>query len=46
VPFEKLGIEATPTLVLVNHEGKVEQAWVGLLMSRQEMDLLQLASGS
>lgn len=46
VPFEKIGVEATPTLILVNREGKVEQAWVGLLTSRQEMDLLKLASGS
>ncbi len=46
VPLEKLRVNATPTIILVNSEGRVERSWVGVLTSRQEMDLLKLVSGS
>lgn len=46
IPLEKLHVNATPTLILVNREGRVEQSWIGILTARQEMDLLKLASGS
>jgi thiol-disulfide isomerase/thioredoxin len=46
VPLDELSVNATPTLVLVDREGRVEQVWVGILTSRQEIDLLKLASGS
>ncbi len=46
MPLEKLRVDATPTLILVNSEGRVERAWIGILTSRQEMDLLRLVSGS
>jgi hypothetical protein len=46
VPLDDLSVNATPTLVLVDREGRVEKVWVGILTSRQEIDLLKLASGS
>ena len=46
IPLEKLGVHATPTLILVDHEGRVEHVWIGVLTARQETDLLKLASGS
>jgi hypothetical protein len=46
VPLDKLGIVATPTLILVNREGRVERSWVGILSTRQELDLLKVTSGS
>jgi thiol-disulfide isomerase/thioredoxin len=46
IPLENLRVNATPTLILVNREGRVERSWVGVLTARQEIDLLKLASGS
>jgi len=46
VLLEDLRVNATPTLLLVNTEGRVERLWVGILTSRQEIDLLKLESGS
>ena len=46
VPLEKLRVNATPTLLLVNKEGRVERAWIGILTPVQERDVLKLASGS
>jgi thiol-disulfide isomerase/thioredoxin len=46
VSLDRLGVVATPTLILVNSEGRVERSWVGILTSRQEVDLLNLVSGS
>jgi thiol-disulfide isomerase/thioredoxin len=46
VLLENLRVNATPTLLLLNNEGRVERLWVGILTSRQEIDLLKLASGS
>ena len=45
VPLEKLRINATPTVILVNNQGWVERSWVGILTPRQENDLLKLAAG-
>jgi len=46
IPVENLRVNATPTLILVNREGRVERSWVGFLTARQENDLVKLASGS
>lgn len=46
VPMETLHVNATPTLILVNSDGRVERSWVGVLTARQEIDLLKLVSGS
>jgi thiol-disulfide isomerase/thioredoxin len=46
VPLEKLHVNGTPTLILVNSEGLVERSWIGVLTARQELDLLKLVSGS
>ena len=46
VPLDELGVVATPTLILVNRDGRVERSWVGILTTRQELDLLKVASGS
>lgn len=45
VALENLHVNATPTLILVNSEGRVERSWVGVLTARQEIDLLKLVSG-
>ena len=42
-PLEKLRVNATPTVILVNSSGRVERSWVGTLTSRQELDVLKLA---
>ena len=46
VSFDKLRVNATPTLILVNSDGQVEQSWVGVLTEREETDLLKFVSGS
>jgi thioredoxin-related protein len=46
VPLDKLGIVGFPTLVLVDREGRVKESWVGLLTPRQQLDVLNLVSGS
>jgi hypothetical protein len=46
ISLENLRVNATPTLILVNREGRVERSWVGVLTARQEVDLLKIASGS
>lgn len=42
--LERLGVVATPTLLLVDREGQVERAWVGVLTSDEERDVLQVAT--
>jgi hypothetical protein len=37
--FDKLGVPGSPTLVLVDKEGKVLQVWVGQLSASREADL-------
>jgi thiol-disulfide isomerase/thioredoxin len=38
--FGNLGVSATPTLILVDHNGKVDKAWVGFLDATRRGDLL------
>jgi hypothetical protein len=38
--FPKLGIDATPTLLLVNQEGVVSQVWIGKLTPEKETEVL------
>lgn len=40
MPLQTLGTSATPTLLLVNHAGKVEKLWIGVLSPAQQKDLL------
>ncbi len=37
---DKLRVDATPTIILVNSSGHVERSWVGTLTSREEFDVL------
>jgi hypothetical protein len=46
VPLEKLRVYATPTVILVDKDGKVERSWVGMLTAQEEPDLLKVASDS
>jgi hypothetical protein len=39
-PLQSLYVSATPTLLLVNAEGKVERAWVGQLTPQQESEVV------
>ena len=41
VPFEKLKIDATPTLLLVSRSGTVMNAWIGMLSPRQELEVMK-----
>jgi len=41
LPFEKLKIDATPTLLLVNRNGTVVNAWIGMLSPRQELEVMK-----
>jgi thioredoxin-related protein len=36
-----LGVQGTPTLILVNQDGKVEQSWAGKLPPEQETEVLK-----
>lgn len=46
VPLEKLRVNATPTLILVDRSGQVERSWVGMLTTVEEIDLLKITFGS
>jgi hypothetical protein len=45
IRLESLRVNATPTLLLVDSDGRVERTWVGVLTSREELELLTLVSG-
>ena len=39
--LDEIGVEGTPTLILVNAKGEVMEAWAGKLSPEQEMDVLK-----
>lgn len=39
--FDVLGVQGTPTLILVNQSGQVEQSWAGKLPPEQETEVLK-----
>ena len=41
VPLEKLNVNGTPTLLLVDSTGKVLKAWMGMLSPRQELEVIK-----
>ena len=41
VPLERLKIDATPTLLLVDRNGTVVNAWIGMLSPRQELEVMR-----
>lgn len=43
VPLEKLRVNATPTLILVGSDGRVERSWVGLLSPPEQLELFKTA---
>lgn len=46
VPLEGLHVNGTPTLMLVDNEGRVERTWIGTLTPSEQLDLLKVASVS
>jgi len=40
VPLEQLKASGTPTLLLVDRNGKVLKAWIGMLSPREELEVL------
>src|SRR5712692_4188388 len=46
VPLEKLRVVVTPTLIMVDADGRVERSWIGALTAREELDLQKVASAS
>ena len=46
VPLEKLRVNATPTLILIDANGRVERSWVGILTPSEERGLLKMAAAS
>jgi thiol-disulfide isomerase/thioredoxin len=44
VPLEKLRVNATPTLILIDANGRVERSWVGILTPSEELGLLKMAA--
>lgn len=46
VQLESLKISATPTLLLVDKNGTVEKAWIGMLSPRQELEVMKATTGS
>lgn len=45
VPLEKLRVNATPTLILVGNDGRVERSWIGLLDPPEQLELFRMAFG-
>ena len=45
-PLEKLHVNATPTIILVDNKGRVDRSWIGLLSPSEELDLIKFAFGS
>jgi|SRR5579859_3573852 len=45
IPLEKLGVAGTPTLILVDSQGRVERTWFGLLTPREELEVMGVVSG-
>jgi peroxiredoxin len=41
VEFELLGIQGTPTLILVDRNGHIESTWIGKLSPRKEAEVFQ-----
>lgn len=41
VPLERLKIDSTPTLLLVDRNGTVVNAWIGMLSPRQELEVMK-----
>jgi hypothetical protein len=39
-PLRDIGVRATPTVLLINSKGIVEDAWIGLLGAAREEQLL------
>ena len=46
VPLEGLKISGTPTLLLVDKNGKVMNAWVGVLTPRQELEVMRATTAA
>lgn len=41
IPFNIIGVTGTPTLLLVNNEGKVSAKWIGKLPNEKETEVLE-----
>jgi hypothetical protein len=41
VPLEKLKVDGTPTLLLVDRSGTVSKAWIGMLSPREELEVMK-----
>ena len=41
VPLERLKIDATPTLLLVDRNGTILKAWIGMLSPREELEVMK-----
>lgn len=44
--FSAIGVQGTPTLLLVDSAGVVKNSWVGKLSSEQEIDVLNAVGAS
>lgn len=41
VPLDRLKVDATPTLLLVDRSGTVLNAWIGMLSPREELEVMR-----
>ena len=46
VPLERLKVSGTPTLLLVDKNGTVLNAWIGMLSPKQEVEVMRAAACS
>jgi Redoxin len=46
MPLDKLGVDGTPTMLLLNSNGTVMQSWVGKLDSEEQSRALKVIGGS
>lgn len=44
VALDKLRVDGTPTVILVNSGGRVERVWIGTLTPSEELDVLKVAA--
>jgi len=46
LPLDKIGVQGTPTLILLDASGIVRNSWVGFLPPEAELDVLNTLLGT
>jgi thioredoxin-related protein len=46
VPLDRIGVQGTPTLILIDDSGVIKNSWVGLLPAEAELGVLKALRGA